>query len=99
MKIIVSTIGEIQAKRPIANSDMAKFMKAVVGKSVQLDLPPTATLDELITEVRRQAAIETDIPITGSLVLKDKVPARGASLSACGFVDGSTATVKFIHSC
>ncbi len=99
MKIIVSTVGEVQAKHPISTSDMARFMKAVVGKSVQVDLPPTATLNELIAEVRRLAITDSFLTITSAVVLKGKSPAKGVTLSDCGFTDASTATVKFIHAC
>lgn len=98
MKLQVNTIAEIDAKKKaITREDMSRFVSATAGKTMEIELPPTATITDLITGVCGLGNIKPEIAITNTIVLKGKIEVSGASLSACGFEDGSKATIKFVH--
>jgi hypothetical protein len=98
MKILVSTVGEIDArKKAIVNEDMARYIKATAGKKITIDVPSDATLDDLIAGVRELGDIKPHIAISRVVVLKGKTPVKGATLLAGGLTDGSEVTMKFVH--
>jgi hypothetical protein len=98
MKILVSTVGEIDArKRAILNNDFTKFMKATAGKKIEIEIPTTASINDLIAGVRELGDIKPHLVITSTAVLKGKTPVSGSTLTDCGLIDGSAVTMKFTH--
>lgn len=98
MKLLVSTVGEIDARaKAIKNEDMARYIKATAGKKIAIDVPSDATLDDLIAGVRELGDIKPHIAISSVVVLKGKIPVKGATLLAGGLSDGTEVIMKFVH--
>lgn len=95
MKVFINTIGEINARTPILNQDLTTYMKAVTGKTTDIEIAPTATPAELIAAARTKLGLDA-VTITKTVLLNGKKVVTAASLGAAGIAEGSALTIKCV---
>jgi len=98
MKIAIKTIAGVDAtKVAIKKEALTAYAKAVSGKTVVVEIEPTASLEDLANAVKLEAKLEAPLEIHECQVYKGQHLAKGASLAACGINDRTNVSVKFVH--
>jgi len=93
MKVFINTIGEINARTPISNRDLSIYLKAVTGKTTDIEIAPTASPAELMAAARTKLGLDATT-ITKMALLNGKKAVTAASLGAAGIAEGSALTIK-----
>lgn len=97
MKVFVSSVGEVNAKRAMPTSEMVVYMKAVTGKKAELDVDPSMTTSQFADAAKIALGIDSSVPISRIDVLKGKTVLKGASIFLAGITENATINVKFVY--
>jgi hypothetical protein len=97
MKVFVSSIGEVNAKRPMSTSEMVVYMKAVTGKKAEMEVDPSMTIAQFAEATKTALGIDSSVPVSRIDVLKGKTVLKGTSLFLAGVTDHAAINVKFVY--
>lgn len=97
MKVFVSSVGEVNARRPMLTCDMAVYMKAVAGKNVEMDVEPSMTLPQFSEAAKTSFGIGSSVPVSRIDLMKGKTVLKGSTIYSAGITENSIITVKFVY--
>jgi len=97
MKVNCASTIQIKSSKPYSTSDTIKYVRAIVGKKVAVEVADAATGLDLVSAARATFAVDPSIAITAvALVVNDVELDQSKSLSALGITDGSLAQIRYV---
>jgi hypothetical protein len=96
MKVNVRVVGTVRPQRPITPIELANAVRAYVGKTFEIEIAPTKTVQDLADAVDIQLGVSPSETFDEVLMEQDVVLDKTATLAAAGVADGDSVSYRFV---
>ena len=96
MLVIITTQATIRPSKPLTTLEIYNLTKTVAGKTLQIQIDASKTLQDLADAADSQMSIDPTLTIEERLIKGDNVLDNNQTLAQAGITDGSSVVYKFV---
>lgn len=96
MKIVLTTEAKVMPTRQLTTLELYNITKSVVGKTVEVDLPETATIQQLQDAADVKMSVDPSLTIQEKIFIADRQLEKDMTLAGAGLEDGDTVRYAFV---